>query len=81
MINWAHYFCGSCVFFFVILGEESVSPRVRILDRFRGSRKIGPLVGFMDTRAYGNPVLQIDAIIQEPIVRPIRKAFRTSDIT
>lgn len=66
---------------FSIPGEETVAPRVRIPDRFRGSRKIGPPAGFMGTRAYGNPVLQIDAIIQEPIVRPIRKTFRTSDIT
>lgn len=78
MINRCAIFYGG--FFCSILGE-TVSPRVRIPDRFRGSRKIGPLVEFMGTRAYGNPVLQIDAIIQEPIVRPIRKAFRTSDIT
>lgn len=50
-------------------------------DRFRGSRKIDPLVKFMGIRAYGNPVLQIDAIIQEPMARPIRRAFRMSDIT
>ena len=67
---------------FFDFGKETVSARVRILDRFRGSRKIGPLIeNLWISRAYGNPVLQIDAIIQEPIVRPIRKAFRTSDIT
>lgn len=34
----------------------------------------------MGIRAYGNPVLQIGAIIQGPIARPIREAFRMSDI-
>lgn len=50
-------------------------------DRFKGNRKIDPLVKFMGIRAYGNPVLQIDAIIQEPMARSIRKTFRMSDIT
>lgn len=51
--------------FFDSRGRNRRVPRVRIPDRFRGDRKIGPPAGFMGTRAHGNPVLQIDAIIQE----------------
>lgn len=64
---------------FRFLGRNRLATR-KNSDRFRGSQKIDPLVEFMGIRAYGNSVLQIGAIIQEPIARPIREAFRMSDI-